>query len=157
VIKISTNYLEHSGGTKFYEVVKLSDMAAGAHMVIKRWGKIAEKMGAGQTKVERYGDESEAADSVNEILRDKRKDKGAKGRYTDAVLNLGLHAYNGASAQDNDVMGIVRGHYQQRDVHESANYFFDLEKAAAPGDEVIDEPAPEPARPVERGDTWGSW
>lgn len=157
MIKVSTNYLEHSGDTKFYEVVKLSDQAANAHMVIKRWGKIAEKNGGGQTKVERYGMEIDAANSVNEILRDKRKDKGAKGSYLDAKMTVGLHAFKDAYLQDDDVMAVVRGHYHGKEVHESVNHFFDLDKDADADDPIVNEPAPEPERPIERGETWGSW
>lgn len=152
MIKVSTNYLEHSSNTKFYEVVTLASWDD-FFMVIKRWGKIAENMGGGQTKVERYSSMADAAASVISILKDKRRDKGAKGRYLDVTTAHALHAYANSSMQEKDLPAIARNHYHDKSVCEAVSQFFNSGSSIPARKRATPEPEPS----AERGEVWGSW
>jgi len=146
--KIDTNYLEHSGGTKFYETVMIQE-DNGPGLLIKRWGAIALKNGGGQTKYER-GTHSVVAGENNKILAEKRK----KG-YDNATKSGALHTWAGKEVDAAMLAGLVKGHYG-RDTEDYVKDYFGLNGSAP----VVNEepPAPkEPETPIERGETWGSW
>ncbi|MFK3741005.1 WGR domain-containing protein [Massilia sp. TN1-12] len=146
--KIDTHYLEHSGGTKFYETVLIQE-DNGPGLLIKRWGAIALKNGGGQTKYER-GTHSVVAGEANKILREKKK----KG-YDHATKSGALHSWSGRSDVDAVMLGaMVKQHYGA----DTAAYVKDYFGLNAAGAVVNEEPKPrEPEKPIERGETWGSW
>jgi len=152
--KIDVQYLEHDGGTKFYETVLIQE-DGGPGMLIKRYGSIDKKMGGGATIIER-GSHSVVAASANKILTEKRKPRGDKGQYKDAPrLSFGLHQVRGLSISNSDLTMYVTQHYNRAD-SDAIKSYFGVGGAAA---EVVKE---EPAafvseEPVIRDASWGSW
>lgn len=146
---ISTAYLEHDGGTKFYETVLIRE-DNGPGLLIKRWGAIALKNGGGQTKYER-GSHDVVVREEAKILSEKRR----KG-YFDATKAGPLHTWSGRNDLDGARLEALAKQHYGADTQAYVSDYFGLNGA---GGIVSEEPpAPkEPEVPVERGESWGSW
>lgn len=149
---VKATYLQHDGGTKFYETV-LIHHKDGPTMLIKRWGKTNDfHTGGGQTKVER-GNLSAMTAEEQKILAEKRKLRNG-GKYLDSSSVYGLHGIKGSI--DNATLKARLTHYQDRQVRDAVEVHFGLgdvdDIVAATGEDfVVEEPA------IDRGSNWGSW
>lgn len=145
-------FFEHDGGTKYYEVISLSNVAGGRHAVIYRWGAMATQKSGGQTKVERFTDIRRMQDAA----RRKILEKTNKG-YRPTGVAFGIHDEN--STLDSDTLRLTLGaHYGTVQMIDSVMDALGLEDTigvatAEPDDIVVEEPAPE----IERDGDWGSW
>jgi|GEM_PF-3317249 len=154
MFNVKAHYLQHDGGTKFYETV-LIDEPNGPAMLIKRWGKINEMNGGGgQTKIER-GSLSALRLERDKILVEKRKLRNG-GRYIDASSAYMLHSVRGPVDEDK-LKGWLK-HYKDPTVQNAVMEYFrftnDVEDiVAATGEDVVVESEPE----IERDASWGSW
>jgi len=146
---ISTNYLEHQGGTKFYETVLIRE-EGGPALLIKRWGSIALKNGGGQTKYER-GSHAAVAHERARIINEKMGKGYARGPATGR-----MHQANDAEIDAPDLLGRAKSHYGSETTEYIAEYFgLRTDATAAVVEEAPAPQAPEPE--VERGESWGSW
>lgn len=163
--QVTTEYLEHDGGSKFYETVLIAE-ENGPAILIKRYGKIANKMGGGQTILER-GDLRSREVERDKILADKRKLRAGKGQYRDAVRpTFGLHKIGGKTPsgkpkliEEGALIGAIQAHFGASDARAITDYFAITDISGDPdfaveAQAVIEE---EPAAPIERGESWGSW
>lgn len=154
MIKITHKYRQHSGGSKFYETVIFEDSNNGPSVLVKRFGKIAQRNGGGQYKIENYNTATEAINEDTRIWKEKGKPKEYSGS---ASLPFGFGLFNGGVSSDYADKGtLVRdtiGHYA--DDEGAANTIVDfLSLAATPND-----PQPKPVvawKPTETED-FGSW
>lgn len=152
--KIETDYLEHDGGTKFYETVLIQEVE-GAAMLIKRYGSISTKMGGGQTIIER-GSYLEMDQSRRKILADKSRYRSGKGQYMRVDRpDMGMHAAHGHQISSKSLAGGVARHFNGTDGRAIQSYFGIIWSNA---DVVKEEPvAAEPEEPIIRDAHWGSW
>lgn len=80
------DYLEHDGGTKFYETVVISELVndgrvpGNPSILVQRWGKIEANTGGGQIKVVK-GDLRTCTSERQKILNNKGRLKPGKGQY----------------------------------------------------------------------------
>lgn len=152
--KIEVEYLEHDGGTKFYETVLILE-DAGPGLLVKRYGSIDKKMGGGQTIIER-GSHSVVKAAAQKILADKRK-RRSTGQYINAsLLNFGIHTVNGVFNLGADELAKrVKTHFNATD-RVAIYAYFGIEQD---GKNVVkEEPvAAEPEEPIIRDAHWGSW
>jgi len=150
-ILVESEYLDHQGGTKFYEVVQLLNVEKKSFVVINRWGKIAERAGGGQVKIEKYRDARQCHEAARKKLDSKRHRE-----YFNSVLKHGLHD---CQKVDSDTLPLWLGeHY--RDTDNIDRILGELGVANVVGqilDEVNDIIVEEPAPEIIRGDDWGSW
>ena len=147
---IETEYLEHKGGTKFYETVLIKE-ENGPGLLIKRWGAIALKNGGGQTKYDR-GMHSIVTTERDKILREKTSAKSGYGRVAKSGA---LHTWHGRNDLDAGRLEALAKQHYGADTAAYVKDYFGLGSTA----EIVDEtpPAREPEKPIERGETWGSW
>jgi hypothetical protein len=152
--KVEVEYLEHDGGTKFYETVLIKEHS-GPGILIKRYGAIDKKIGGGQTIIER-GSHSVVDAAANKILTEKRK-RSSKGQYLNvAQLNFGLHTvHNVFNVGADELAKRIADHYNRADSDAIQSYF----GIGASGAGVVkEEPAAaEPEEPIIRDAHWGSW
>jgi hypothetical protein len=152
--KVEVEYLEHDGGTKFYETVLIKEHS-GPGILIKRYGSIDKKMGGGQTLIER-GSHIAVDQAARKILTEKRK-RSSKGQYVNvAHLNFGLHPlHNVFNVGADELAQRVWDHYNRTDSDTIQSYFgFSASGAGV----VKEEPASaEPEEPIIRDAHWGSW
>lgn len=152
--KIKVDYLEHSGGTKFYETVKITRIDDGLSVLVKRYGSNANKVGGGQTLIS-TGSEAAIETSRLKILSEKKKIT-AKGEYKSVnLLDLPIHLYSDKTCAEADFHTMVGRHYMSADTKQIMNYFKNAFVAAAwtnPADMTK-----EPEAPVVRDASWGSW
>ncbi len=152
--KIETDYMEHDGGTKYYETVVIHE-DSGPAILIKRYGAIGTKMGGGQTIIER-GSYSAMDQSRQKILADKSKFRSGKGQYVRADrLDMGLHTAHNRQISAKALVGGVARHFNGADGRAILSYFGITDVMA--NDVVQEEPAPASAEPVVRDAHWGSW
>jgi hypothetical protein len=154
--KITTDYLEHRGGTKFYEVVMIEE-EDGPCMTIKRYGPIVNKISGGQIIIER-GSSSSVRLARDKIL--KEKTASAKGYSPVTRPMSGMHDENGNRIQAPRLQAIVEDHYATKNAADIKNYFGLAGSLAAASDDDIITEEPEEAKPeieAPRDSTWGSW
>lgn len=109
-ILVESKYLAHEGRTKFYEVVRLYNVAAKRFVSVFRWGKngYASK-GLGEVQVKSFNDIRLCQDVATKKIMDKLRRK-ASGVYLAESARFGLHA--GKSSIDADVLRLRLGeHY----------------------------------------------
>ena len=154
--KITTDYLEHRGGTKFYEVVMIEE-EDGPAMTIKRYGPIVNKISGGQIIIER-GSSSSVRLARDKIL--KEKTASAKGYSPVSRPMSGMHTEADNRIGAALLQKIVEDHYAVKNATDIKNYFgLSGSLAAGRDDDVIVE-EPEEAKPeieAPRDSTWGSW
>lgn len=151
--KAEIEYLEHDGGTKFYETVVITE-DAGPGILIKRYGSIDKKMGGGQTIIER-GSPNVVRASARKILDDKRK-RRSTGQYVNAkMLDFGLHPVNNVfNLGPDELAKRVTQHFNFADADAIKSYFGIGSASAVHQEEPA---AAEPEEPIIRDAHWGSW
>ena len=155
---ISTTYHLHSGGTKFYETVKISDIPGGQHMLIKRYGSVDKRHGGGQVKIEKYdGRMSACSAELSEIIASKQK--GNKdGHYIAASLGWGLHSAGSKTYEGNEFERAIRSHYSFEHASAIVSHFASptsVTNVETVDDDIVDTSVMEPE--PDRGEQWGSW
>lgn len=156
MFKITTDYLEHKGGTKFYEVVMIEE-DGGPCMTIKRYGPIVNKISGGQIIIER-GSSSVVRESRQKIINEKTK--SAKGYDYVSRPMSGMHTENGNTATFARLAQIVEDHYATKNATDIKNYFGVTGTSAYTQDGDVITEEPEEAKPTieaPRDSTWGSW
>lgn len=152
MFSIVTDYMEHDGGTKFYEAVQITEKG-GPSILIKRYGKVGNKMGGGQYVIER-GSAGSVATSTLKIISDKEK----RGYGKTEAPHFGLHPFSrGSDIDARRLYEAVAGHYDRPTLEQIANYFGLTRDATGTADDEIVETAPEPEAAVVRDETWASW
>lgn len=159
MFKIKTNYLEHDGGTKFYETVMIGSDTDNQILLIKRYGSMKQKHGAGQVKIERYTDVKSAINAHIEILREKRAHRSGKGQYIDSAFPLhGLHTKANQAISAEALKDSLYRHYTDKDNSLAIINYFGIGSAMEAHfgeDEVVDTTVDE--TPIDRGANWGAW
>jgi predicted DNA-binding WGR domain protein len=160
---VNSNYLVHSGGTKFYEIVQITNAPAKRFVEIRRWGKA--ELGAragGQIQILEHKSAGALADSAGRQLRTKQN-KGYGGAVG-ASGNFGLHSLaggmSGVTLTDEDILKHLHKHFgdgedrariiEAAQIDPSGNVEETMDQSEF---DVPKEPQPEP----DRGETWGSW
>ena len=154
--KVETEYLEHSGGTKFYELVMIQEEPDGPCILLKRFGKLADRIGGGQVQISR-GNLNACADEYQKTLHAKRKGKSGQGQYASVERpEYGLHKRDGKS-----IFGVVLHKYAEEHYpsqHAASIFsYFDLKTedyGEQPADIEADDAKPEAAA---TDASWGSW
>lgn len=151
-LDVKTVYLEHEGGTKFYECVLLQSADNRPAMLIKRWGPMGKKKGGGPTKIER-GSGFQMRASFNKILAEKR----AKSYLEASTLSgYGLHCSNGIKVSTAALQSEAKKHYGDPvDANAIADHFGGfgglVDEHGAAQRHAVHEPEPD------RGDAWGAF
>jgi predicted DNA-binding WGR domain protein len=143
--------MEHQGGTKFYETVLMvgnHGALTGASMLIKRWGRLDQKKGGGQTKIER------GSTAAVKASRDKiHREKIAKGYSNSSNLNgHGLHAAHSHEVGVERLLEYAHLHYHSPEEFKAISDHFGA-GMAFPLPESVREPEVE----VDRGESWGAF
>jgi hypothetical protein len=151
-INVETHYLEHVGGTKFYETVLLTLMdgpTIRSSVLIKRYGKVEYAVnGSGQTILE-YGDEHQMRTAAKDIFDNKTRRGGYLPRK---APEFGLHSV--AMVRDlKQLRNVVSTHYSKPDTVKEIIRYFSGETTATP----IAEPAPRVDEIIDRGELWGAF
>jgi predicted DNA-binding WGR domain protein len=166
-ILVEARYLEHGGGTKFYEAIEFYNVAVKKFVLVKRWGNVGLKHGGGGTKIETYNDIRQCQDAAGKILREKRT-RDARGLSYDIVREtFGLHGAK-SSIDAETLRSALGSHYNNIDITDKIISALDVVKfVALPSgyalvDDVVDDVAnfvvsEGPAPELERSDDWGSW
>lgn len=163
MLNIDAKYLEHSAGTKFYELVLISDEKAEKFMLIRRFGAIKLRSSGGQVKAQTFSTAHAARAEMVDLLREKesvRKD----GRYEEKAFNYGLHhlvtsRVGGHSYPRERVIDEAESHYKNHSstMREIGEAFSGDTFIALPDElEIVEEGKPEVA-PIKRDEDWGSW
>lgn len=149
-LTIGAEYLVHSGGTKYYEIVNFLNEDAKRFVEVRRWGAMATaKSGGGQTQVLSHGSAAQALESCRKQLRAKR----AKG-YADKTGGFGVHVHNGSQTLG-AAHRCIGEHYADAELVDSLRVATGV--AGTPSDPAEPEP-PKVAQPEpDRGESWGSW
>jgi predicted DNA-binding WGR domain protein len=141
-------YLEHSGGTKFYEMVMLTAKSTGKSMLIRRWGKIADfEKGVGAIKVENFADETFCEKQFHEIRNDKCR-SSIKGQYKAVSSNFGFHRLT-TELIAFTLIDVAYQNYSNKVDREIVKKFVDENGGMSPVVKKVVE--------VNRDENWGSW
>jgi predicted DNA-binding WGR domain protein len=146
-------FLAHEGGTKFYEVAQLYNADGGKYILVKRWGKMGQRVRGGEIKIEEYNSGSRLRVAADKALRDKQS-RGYSIIKPDA--GGALHTHNSSYTSEAEFKDTIVMHYGPNGPRVFANltgqstYSVDDERDDSI---VVEEPQPEP----DRGNTWGSW
>jgi len=153
----------HESGTKFYEVVLLSNGSHSQNVELRRWGRVADIKGGGQSSFQTFPDSASSTASYTKQTAAKTKggyrEIGSVGVPTDdfaqdlSAFSIGgidsLHELFGrARFQTN--YGVVSANVYLRQFEDS---YGKPTGVINPGLTPKAEPVPEPVR---SGD-WGSW
>ena len=163
MIEIKHEYWEHNGGTnKFYEMVMFLDKDTNSSLLVKRWGSASLKHGGGQTKIERFGTESELFAEVNKIAASKKRPNRSGGWYETVPIPSG--AFYGGSSKRVEVdrlADLISKHYSLSDRRSIMDFFGRSADAAEMMEDIqIDELSPETEEKVASTPAhadWGSW
>jgi predicted DNA-binding WGR domain protein len=91
-LTIGAEYLVHSGGTKYYEIVTFLNEEAKKFIEVRRWGAMATaKSGGGQTQTIEHDTAAQALESVRKQLSAKRRKD-----YVDKTGGFGVHVHTGS-------------------------------------------------------------
>jgi predicted DNA-binding WGR domain protein len=153
-ITTEPRYLEHEGGTKFYEVIEFWNPDDKKFVMVKRWGKIGT---TGETMVEAFGTMRACNSAAEKIL----KSKMGRG-YSKTASAQGFHG-RGRSFTPTELVMLLGTHYQSKPFTQKVVDGLDLHKIQGIeathmiidelDDIVTEEPGPEP----DRGESWGTW
>lgn len=152
-ILVEATYLAHEGGTKFYEAISFWNSEDNRGVLIKRWGKMTQRNGGGECKVEPFGDVRQLQDGYAKILNDKNKRGYSRARPDFDYLN-GSAVY----AKRSEFISATANHFAGSGVEFSVYSLLGIKDLLVREDEeaddiVIEEPKPEPIRDA----NWGSW
>lgn len=162
--QIIANYLEHSGGTKFYETIQINDINSTNSVLMKRYGSIASKGGGGQI-IPMFANMGACNLERDKIRKDKmRRKKDGQYQSATAPFSLSIHT-SGVSNTDpagavtvsgDRLMTLVKDHYPA-DHAKAIITRFDLENPAdelnAATDDIVDERPDDTPRDA----NWGVW
>lgn len=153
---IHTEYLEHSGGTKFYELVMIQEDSDGPCMLLKRFGKLADRIGGGQVQVSR-GNLTACSAEFQKTLDAKLKGKTGQGRYeTKSRPEYGLHKRNSQIILGAVLHKYTDEHYPSQHAASIFSYFdLKTEDYAEPSADIDPEDT-KPEAPATDA-SWGSW
>lgn len=149
-ITTDCTYMEHEGGTKFYEVVVLHAADFGKHLVIKRWGKIDTKTGGGEILITPATSARTAMQAASKIINGKK----ARG-YSPAITMHGLHSLGTAIDGTEAIKDAIKAHYANGWQQILRN--MDFPEYAQDVAAVKASPPAKPEPEIDRGDNWGSW
>lgn len=155
---IETQYYEHDGGTKFYEIVLIEEKD-GPALLLKRFGKLSEKIAGGQVQSTR-GSVGVCRNDRQKVAEAKLKGKSGQGKYERASApHYGLHKFGGTAVDAARLHKLIEEHYAVKNVGSIYNYFgishdgaIDDVSDTTPLGVPADESAPEP-----RDNSWGTW
>lgn len=165
--QIIANYLEHSGGSKFYETIQINDINSTTSVLMKRYGPIASKGVGGGQILPTFANTGACNLERSKILKDKmRRKKDGQYHTATAPFSLNIHT-SGVSNADHTgpvtvsadrLMNLVKDHYPA-DHAKAIITRFDLENPAdelnsAPFEHIIDE---HPEDDTPRDASWGAW
>lgn len=150
-IRVRTAMLHHSGGTKFYEIVMLTNVNDGASVVLNRWGKMSDQEAGGQTKHEKFSGVGDA----DKAFASKETEKSKRG-YARASAVHGLHPHDGKPAihSDSKFDAYVTAHFGYGMVDTIRSGLNLPKQSAAPAEP---KKQPEPEVHIDRGNDWGAW
>ena len=153
-IQSAPRYLEHEGGTKFYEVIEFWNVAASKFVLAKRWGKVGT---VGETMTDVFTTMRACNAAAEKIL----KSKMGRG-YSKSESTIGFHTRNN-SFSPADFERLLATHYQSRpftglimdalSLNRIQGMSADTMIIDELSDIVLEEPGPEP----DRGESWASW
>lgn len=141
--------MDHSGGTKFYEVITLTNAQTGASIVFNRWGKIA------QAKVQSGGEVKQAAyasvAAAQKAHQSKVAEKG-KRDYRSTLSDFALHNLHSAGAVTQaEIEPMLSKHFGPAMVPT-------VFEALGISKDPVSAPKPkEPEVHIDRGNDWGAW
>lgn len=148
-ILIHPTYMTHEGGTKFYEVIRLTDEKSGVSVVANRWGpniSFASPSG-GQIKIMSHGDGFSAEqDAISKIASKK------KGGYSTSKTTFGLHLKS--VVPPGIELGTLAAHFGKATAEAILEK---LNTGTMEDDAHVSKVAPEPVKHIDRGSDWGSW
>jgi predicted DNA-binding WGR domain protein len=159
-VVVSSEYLAHGKGTRFYEVALFATENSGRYVMVRRWGPASHDSiyGGGATKISSYVDEGTAKRDFYDTQADKR-DRG----YLPAASSHRLLGMSSLGSNISDVYHILRDHYSNVATVERIMHCLGLEFSAEDVEsdgvavdscEIIEEGNdPEPCR----SEDWGSW
>lgn len=163
---IETAFLEHDGGTKFYEVISITDKQDGETILIKRWGKmnVANACGGGQMLFETFASPKEASAEAVSVVREKTTPRKGKGVYRLATMPPGINRSSGKTVSDTDLVSLTGQHYGPYSAAYNAIWNLFGQVLTSEDDVIeesmdIEEPA-DKAKPEQlkhRDETWGTW
>ena len=154
--KITTEprYLEHEGGTKFYEVIEFWNTDAKKFVMVKRWGKMGT---VGETMIEEFNVMRACNAAAEKIL----KSKMGRG-YSKQSSTHGFHSRS-SSLTPTELARLLGAHYSSTHFTQKVIAHLNLDKIQGMeadmmivdelSDIVSEEPGPEP----DRGESWASW
>lgn len=160
-VKIIPRYLEHKGGTKFYEVMGFE--FDGIRLLVKRWGanEFFKKLGQGpDIKIERL-DGLKLESSVDAVVNEKSK--SAKG-YSRVTVKHGFHKAMSDAPYELEVdafVSMLTHHYGADRANRIKSYWPDIDDVDLSGainfanlpEGKVEKPKPE----IDRGEAWGAW
>lgn len=151
MIAIETTWLEHSGGTKFYETVLFRDTNSTEAMLVKRYGSMDKRNGAGVIIVER-GSIDAMRSSAQKIIAEKMSSR--KG-YEHRNSTFGFHALTrGVAGSLDEVCNVSHYTGVNGTVYAQLRSYFPPD-TTRPAPLKAAKPAPEPE--IDRGATWGTF
>jgi hypothetical protein len=164
---IQIDYLEHDGGTKFYETVVLRQVSGSISglndpaILIQRWGKIEQNTGGGQTKYTQ-GTYTRMSEARNKVLIEKGSYRAGKGRYeVKPAPHFGLGRLGRTRSPDvpeRDMMHMVAEHYNAGMESSIRSYFgMHSDTIAEINGDIVEEGLNEPEPEIDRGTNWASW
>lgn len=154
-ITTDPRYLEHDGGTKFYEVIEFWNTDDKKFVLVKRWGKIGT---LGETMVEFFGTMRACNSAAEKILKSKM------GRGYEKTSSVeGFHG-RGRSFTETELIALLGTHYRSKPFTTKVvdglglnaliqGLEIDTVVFDEASDVVVEEPGPEP----DRGESWASW
>lgn len=122
MIEIKHEYWEHSGGTKFYEMVVFVDKAVDNAILVKRWGATSSKHGGGQVKIEGFNSEQAAFAEISKVIGSKKK-RSASGQYETAPAPAGVFYVFARSTDLTKLPQLIKDHYVDKDRSRILNFF----------------------------------
>lgn len=155
---VNSKFLIHDSGSKFYEVVLITEDETGfgarssdRSILIKRWGPSVQSAGKGQTLIQR-GSSSELSAEFGKIIKEKKGYRSGKGKYLEEDRRFGIHK---SVSESPEMTGHVLQsnflHWQDEAVGEAILNYFNDESFGDP--ELMNPDEPE----INRGETWASW
>ncbi len=149
-ISVFPFYMSHESGTKFYEVVRLTNDDNGRSIVFNRWGKVNDfHHGGGQTKQESFDNGFSADQAATQKVAEKEK-RGYKRDRSD----FNLHRFV-TQQPDASFDARVSAHYGRAMVGTVYKALgIDPNAAVTKSEKVAPQP---PAVEINRGEQWGAW
>ncbi|MFT4064245.1 WGR domain-containing protein [Paraburkholderia sp.] len=156
-IVVSSHYLPHSGGTKFYEIIEIANAGAKRFVEVRRWGKISHALGAGgQIQILEHKSAGAMADSARKQMNAK-----IKGGYSRQPGKFGFHRYGGSTYNETQVLSLLPDHYstsaERADIVEKAAIDPSGKVEKSMDNDGFVKPEEEAGPEPDRGEHWGSW